>query len=80
MVFDIPRSSYDIFAIDVFCLDNLVIFIIKLRLNILPINFTFQLWNGNFSSECPFCHRIAKSVVLLLMIFEIFAHLVICNV
>ena len=54
----IYRGIYAIYA--------LVIFAIKVRLSILPTNFTLHLWNRDHNSECPFCHRHTESVAHLL--------------
>ena len=38
--------------------DDLVKFVIKARLNILPTNFTLYIWNRDHDVRCPFCNHL----------------------
>ena len=46
--------------------DELSIFCVKARLNILPANFTLHIWNRDNDPRCPFCNHCIESMVHLL--------------
>ena len=47
-------------------IDELLIFCVKTRLNILPTNFTLYIWNRDNDPKCRFCNQCTKSMVHLL--------------
>ena len=46
--------------------DQLLIFCVKARLNILPTNFTTYIWNRDNDPRCPFCKHCTESMAHLL--------------
>ena len=46
--------------------DELLIFCVKARLNILPTNFTLYIWNGDNGPRCHFCYHCTESMAHLL--------------
>ena len=46
--------------------DDLVKFLIKARLNILPTNFTLYIWNRDHDVRFPFCNHLTESIAHLL--------------
>ena len=46
--------------------DQLLTFCVKVRLNILPTNFTLFMWNPKNKPRCPFCNHATKSMAHLL--------------
>ena len=46
--------------------DELLIFCVKPRLNILPTNFTLYIWNRNNNKRCQLCNHYTKSMAHLL--------------
>ena len=46
--------------------DQLLIFLVKARLNILPTNFTLYIWNRENNPRCEFCNHSTKSMAHLL--------------
>ena len=46
--------------------DQLLIFCVKTRLNILPTNFTLFIWNRENNPRCPFCNHATESMAHLL--------------
>ena len=47
-------------------IDELLIFCVKTRLNILPTNFTLYIWNRDNDPRCQFCNQCTESMVHLL--------------
>ena len=46
--------------------DQLLIFCVKARLNILPTNLTLFIWNRENDPRCPFCNHAAENMAHLL--------------
>ena len=46
--------------------DELLIFCVKARLNILPTNFTLYIWNRDKDPRCQFCNHCTESMTHLL--------------
>ena len=47
-------------------IDELLIFCVKARLNILPTNFTLYIWNRDNDPRCQFCNHCTESMAHLL--------------